>query len=74
MSLAIYGKDQIQKKWYLTSMKRMFVTGFCLTIKCTYLLILTSEHHIQKKVTSFCAKRSCAHLTEQYNNVELKTF
>ena len=39
-----------------------------------YLLIFTLKQHVPKKLTFFCAARTCADLTEQYNKMELKTF
>ena len=54
----IYGKDQLRKNLNLINLKRIFVTGFC------YFLIFTY----------FCAESTYADLTEQYSNMELKTF
>ena len=53
MRVVIYGKDKLQKNWYLISLKRLFVTGVHSTIKCAYLLIFTLEIVIPIKLTLF---------------------
>ena len=68
MRLAIFGNDQLRKIWCLIFLKHVFVTGV------RYLLIFASEQHIPKKIASSCAKRRYADLTEQCNNMGLKTF
>ena len=75
MKLVIYGKDQLRKNWYLISLKRLFVTGYHSTAKCTQVFIyfISGEKH-PKKLNFLCAERACADLTEQYNKMEQKKF
>ena len=58
MRVVIYGKDKLQKNWYLISLKRLFVTGVHSTIKCAYLLIFTLEIDIPIKLTLFWFENS----------------
>ena len=82
----IYDKDQLRKNWCLIFLKRLFVTGFYSTIKCTYLFILLRNSIYPKADFSLCRRNTYwfhrtvhvegihTDLTEQYNNMELKTF
>ena len=67
MRLAIFGSDQ-------TSENLMFDLSETCICHGGSLFIFTSEQHIPKKIASSCTEGRYADLTEQCNNMGLKTF
>ena len=67
MRLVIYGKNQLWQKWYLISLKRVFVTGIC------YLLIFTLKQTIPKKAGFFLCQKNNSRTWNGATNVQWST-
>lgn len=76
IKLVICGLKKLMKRKHWISVKHIFVTGASWNYKLRLgiCLFLLWNKISPKELTSSCAKRICADLIKQYNNMELKTF